>query len=108
MLATQFHGEWGDAYVAFESVMRVHARDGGWRRSGAVNETETFEGDEESGAGEEGDKRNVESKKQKGRRNKSAAQELGGDDRDGKERDTAGQCREGIGEKRESGIRILK
>lgn len=56
MLATQFHGEWGDAYVAFESVMRVHARDGGWRRgwrwSGAVNETETFEGDEENG-GEE-------------------------------------------------------
>lgn len=47
MLATQFHGEWGDAYVAFESVMREHARDGGWRRSGAVNETETFEGDEE-------------------------------------------------------------
>lgn len=44
MLATQFHGEWGDAYVAFESVMRVHARDGGWGRSGAVNETETFDG----------------------------------------------------------------
>lgn len=64
-----------DAYVAFESVMRVYTRDGGWRRSGAVNETETFVGDEENGAREEGDKRNVESKKQKGKRNKSAAQE---------------------------------
>lgn len=105
MLATQFHGEWGDAYVAFESVMRVHARNGGWRRcwrrSGAVNETETFEGDEENGGREEGDKRNVESKKQKGRRNKSAAQELGGDDRNGKKRDTAGQCKEGIEEKKD-------
>lgn len=48
----------------------------------------------------EGDKRNVESKKQKGRGNKSAARELGGDDRDGKKRDTADQCEEGIGEKK--------
>lgn len=45
--------------------------------------------DEENGGREEGDKRNVESKKQKGRRNKSTARELGGDDRDGKRRDTA-------------------
>jgi len=59
----------------------VHARDGGWRRGWgrncAVNETETFVGR----GREEGDKRNVESKKQKGRRNKSAARKLGGDDR---------------------------
>lgn len=78
---------------------------------GAVRSTKRklSRGDEESGAREEGDKRNVKSKKQKGRRNKSAAQALGGDDRDGKERDTAGQCGEGIGEKKkESGIRILK
>lgn len=36
--------------------MRVHAKDGGWRRnwrrSGAVNETETFEGDEENTGGD--------------------------------------------------------
>lgn len=72
-------------------------------RGGAVNETETFEGGrrEREGEGrEEGDKRNVKSKKQKGRRNKSAARELGGDDRDGKKRDTAGQCGERIGEKK--------
>jgi len=66
--------------------MRVHARDGGWRRGWrrncAVNETETFVGR----GREEGDKRNVESKKQKGRRNKSAARELGGVDRNGKRR----------------------
>lgn len=108
MLATQFHGEWGDAYVAFESVMRVHAGDGGWRRdwrrSGLVNETETFKGDEENGGRGEGDKRNVESKKQKERRNKSVARELGRDDRDGKKRDTADQCEEGIGEKRGRGL----
>lgn len=72
MLATQLDGERGDAYVAFESVMRVHARDGDWRRdwgrSGAVNETETFEGNEKNGGKRRGtDKRNVESKKQKGR-----------------------------------------
>lgn len=56
MLATQLHGERGDAYVAFESAMRVHARDGGWRRGwgriGAVNETETFEEDEENAESE--------------------------------------------------------
>lgn len=64
---------------------------------------------EQGGRREEGDKRNVESKKQKGRRNKSAARELGGDDRDGKKRDTADQCGEGIGEKkRRMGPRILK
>lgn len=110
MLATQFHGEWGDAYVAFESVMRVHARDGGWRRgwrrSGAVNETETFEGDKENGGREEGDKRNVESKKQKGRRNKNAAQELGGDDRNGKKRDTTGQYKEEIEEQKDGAKNI--
>lgn len=84
-------------------------------RIGAVNETETFEEDEENakreggggGGGEEGDKRNVKSKKQKGRKNKSTARELGGDDRNGRRRDTAGQCKEGIGERRD-GPRILK
>lgn len=62
-----------------------------------------FQGETKGTGGrrEEGDKRNVESKKQKGRRNKSAARELGGDDRDGKKRDTADQCGEGIGEKKE-------
>lgn len=75
-----------------------------------VNETETFKGDEENGGRGEGDKRNVESKKQKERRNKSVARELGGDDRDGKKRDTADQCEEGIGEKKRNGAytRILK
>lgn len=80
-------------------------------RIGAVNETETFEEDEENaereGGGGEGDKRNVKSKKQKGRKNKSTARELGGDDRNGRRRDTAGQCKEGIGERRD-GPRILK
>lgn len=57
--------------------------------------------------GGEGDKRNVKSKKQKGRKNKSTARELGGDDRNGRRRDTAGQCKEGIGERRD-GPRILK
>jgi len=45
-------GGGGDAYVAFESVMRVHARRvGGGIGGGAVrfNETETFEKDGENG-----------------------------------------------------------
>lgn len=80
MLATQPRGERGDAYVALKSVMRAHAKEEGWERSSAVNETETLWKDEENkrrrkkGRGGESDKRNVESKKQKGRkRNKSAA-----------------------------------
>lgn len=74
MLATQLDGERGDAYVAFKSVMRVHARDGGWRRrigGGAARSTKRklSKGTERTGEREEGegDKRNVESKKQKGR-----------------------------------------
>lgn len=51
MLATQLRGERGDAYVAFESVMRVHAKGVRWERSSAVNETETLGKDEENGTG---------------------------------------------------------
>lgn len=43
-------------------------------RSGAVSETETLGKDEVNGEGKD-DKRNVKSKKQKGRRNKSTALE---------------------------------
>lgn len=85
---------------------------GGGVGGGAVRSTKRkLSRDDEGNGGREGsDKRNVESKKQKGRRNKSAARELGGDDRDGKKRDTADQCGEGIGEKkkRRMGPRILK
>lgn len=49
-----------------------------WRwRSGAVNETETLGKDEVNGEGKD-DKRNVKSKKQKGRRNKSVCGSGGG------------------------------
>jgi hypothetical protein len=66
------------------SGVEVGGRGGGGGRSSAVNETETLKKNEGKGEpgngergtgdeGERGDKRNVESKKQKGRRNKSAA-----------------------------------
>lgn len=65
--------EWGDAYVALESVMRVHA--GGGR--GVARSTKWKLSGRTEKEGGEGDKRNVESKKQKGKRNKSAACEEG-------------------------------
>ncbi|KAM0733450.1 hypothetical protein ACS0PU_012999 [Formica fusca] len=102
MLATQLREERGDAYVALESVMRAHARGEGVRekqcgqRNGnsreGRRERETGRDGKEGG----GDKRNVESKKQKERKNKSAPLREPGEGeaegmKKGKRRDIAGR-----------------
>lgn len=92
--------ERGDAYVALESVMRAHAKGGGFEggmgRAARSTKRKLSGRTKRNGGGarrrQEGDKRNVKSKKQKGRRNKSAAREREpGGGGDGRGRDTAGR-----------------
>lgn len=74
MLATQLRGERGDAYVALESVMRAHAGGRGKREAARSTKRKLSGRTKGTGDGERweeggGDKRNVESKKQKEKRN---------------------------------------